>query len=117
MTVNPEKRIVGSVTTERLTILRQSDEILTEEIRSSGWDSKIAQAFCVLLPVSTVGVMGDNRSYEGQELIVVRCSDDSGCWVHINHATLGRIANRIINEIVGVNRVVYDVTSKPQKVA
>ncbi len=117
MTANPEKRIVGAVTTERLTILRQSDEILIKEIRSSGWHSKIAQAFCVLLPVSTVGVMGDNRSYEGQEMIAVRLRSDSGDWVDIDHEVLGKISNRIINEIAGVNHVVYDVTSKPQKVA
>jgi GMP synthase (glutamine-hydrolysing) len=110
-------RIIGAITRERLEILRHADEIILEEIRTAGWYGKIAQAFGVLLPISTVGVMGDSRSYAGQHVIAVRFVESADFmtadWVHIDYAVLGRISNRIINEVHGVNRVVYDVSSKP----
>lgn len=110
-------RIAGEVTPERLELLRSADEILLEEITAAGWYNKIAQAFAVLVPVASVGVMGDGRSYEGQHLIVLRMVESSDFmtadWVHIDHDLLARISSRIINEVPGVNRVAYDVSSKP----
>jgi len=110
-------RIIGAITPERLTLLRKADEIIIEEIRSSGWYNKIAQAFGVLLPVSTVGVMGDDRSYAGQHIIAIRFVESADFmtadWVHIDYEVLSRISTRIMNEIKGINRVVYDVSSKP----
>lgn len=110
-------RIIGPVTRDRLKVLRAADEIIIEEIRTAGWYNKIAQAFGVLLPVSTVGVMGDDRSYAGQHVVAVRFVESSDFmtadWVRVDHELLGKIANRIINEVQGVNRVVYDVSSKP----
>jgi GMP synthase (glutamine-hydrolysing) len=110
-------RIVGEVTPPRLEILRTADEILLEEIRAAGWYHKIAQAFAVLAPVETVGVMGDGRSYEGQNLIIIRAVETSDFmtadWVHIDHEVLATISNRIINEAPNVNRVAYDISSKP----
>ena len=110
-------RIAGEITPDRLELLRSADEILLEEITVSGWYNKIAQAFAVLVPVASVGVMGDGRSYEGQNLVVVRLVESSDFmtadWVHIDHDVLARVSNRIINEVPGVNRVAYDISSKP----
>ncbi|UCE59134.1 MAG: glutamine-hydrolyzing GMP synthase [Phycisphaerales bacterium] len=110
-------RIIGPVTRERLKTLRDADDIIIEEIRSAGWYDKIAQAFGVLLPISTVGVMGDDRSYTGQHIIAVRFVETkdfmTADWVHVDHELLGVIATRIMNEVAGVNRVVYDISSKP----
>jgi len=110
-------RIAGEVTPGRLAVLRQADHIVVEEIRLANWYHKIAQAFAVLLPVRSVGVMGDGRSYEGQHVVAVRLVETSDFmtadWVHLDHELLGRISTRIINEVPGVNRVVYDVSSKP----
>jgi len=110
-------RVIGPVTRERLRVLRAADAIIIEEIRAAGWYNKIAQAFGVLLPVSTVGVMGDERSYAGQHVVAVRFVESTDFmtadWVHIDYELLARISNRIINEVQGVNRVVYDVSSKP----
>ncbi len=110
-------RIMGAITRDRLAILRAADKIIIEEIRAAGWYRKIAQAFGVLLPVSTVGVMGDGRSYAGQHVVAVRFVESTDFmtadWVHIDHEVLARISNRVINEVVGVNRVVYDISSKP----
>ena len=110
-------RVIGSVTGERLRVLRAADAIIIEEIRAAGWYHKIAQAFGVLLPVSTVGVMGDDRSYAGQHVVAVRFVESTDFmtadWVHIDYELLARISNRIINEVKGVNRVVYDISSKP----
>ncbi len=110
-------RVVGEVTPERLALLREADEIVIEEIRATGWYRKIAQGFAVLLPVSAVGVMGDGRSYEGNCVVAVRFVESSDFmtadWTRIDHEVLARISNRIINEVAGINRVVYDVSSKP----
>jgi len=110
-------RIIGAITPERLALLRKADEVIIEEIRSSGWYNKIAQAFGVLLPVSTVGVMGDDRSYAGQHIIAVRFVESADFmtadWVHIDYEVLSRISTRIMNEVKGINRVVYDISSKP----
>ncbi len=108
-------RIIGEVTAERLEVLRQADYILIEEIIAAGLYRKISQALAVLIPVGTVGVMGDERSYES--VVAVRAVDTTDFmtadFCHIPHEVLGRIAGRIINEVRGVNRVVYDISSKP----
>lgn len=110
-------RILGAVTRERLALLRAADDIILEEIRVAGWYHKIAQAFGVLIPVATVGVMGDGRAYEGQNVIAVRFVETTDFmtadWVPIDYAVLGRISTRIMNEVPGINRVVYDVSTKP----
>ncbi len=110
-------RIAGEVTEERLEILRAADEILLEELTAAGWYRKVAQGFAVLVPVPSVGVMGDGRSYEGQHLIVIRLVETrdfmTADWVHIDYGVLATVSNRIINEVRGVNRVAYDVSSKP----
>ena len=93
------------------------DKIVIDEIVAAGWYPKIAQALAVLLPVSTVGVMGDGRSYDDQFVAVLRFVETSDFmtadWVHIDHDVLGRISSRVMNEVRGVNRVVYDISSKP----
>ncbi len=108
-------RIPGEVTAERLGILRRADAIYLEEIRAAGLHDEIWQAFAVLLPVRTVGVMGDARSYEHAcALRAVTSTDGMTADFHpFDMAFLGRVANRIVNEVRGINRVVYDVTSKP----
>ncbi|MGB0716602.1 MAG: glutamine-hydrolyzing GMP synthase, partial [Phycisphaerae bacterium] len=110
-------RILGEVTAERLETLRHADSIITEEIIAAGWYQKIAQAFGVLVPVSTVGVMGDAQSYAGQNLIAIRFVESTDFmtadWVRVDHELLGTISSRVMNEVPGVNRVVYDVSSKP----
>jgi len=108
-------RVVGDITPERLEILRAADEILIDEIKSAGLYRKISQALAVLLPVSTVGVMGDERSYEN--VVAVRAVETvdfmTADFSKIPYEVLGNISNRIINEVRGVNRVVYDISSKP----
>jgi GMP synthase (glutamine-hydrolysing) len=108
-------RILGEVSAERLQIVRAADRILNEEIRAAGWYDRLWQAFAVFLPVRTVGVMGDGRTYE--HVIALRCVTSRDAmtadWAPLPHELLGRISNRIINEVAGVNRVVYDVSSKP----
>ena len=110
-------RIVGEVTPARCDLLRAADRIVIEEIRAAGWYDKIGQAFAVLLPISSIGVMGDGRTYGGQQVIAIRFVETTDFmtadWVHIDHSVLGRISTRIVNEVPGINRVVYDVTSKP----
>jgi GMP synthase (glutamine-hydrolysing) len=108
-------RIIGEVTEKRLAILRRADAILMEEIRSAGLYRKVWQSFAVLLPVKSVGIMGDQRTYENILALRAVTSDDAmtADWAKIPHDLLGRIANRIINEVRGVNRVVYDISSKP----
>jgi GMP synthase (glutamine-hydrolysing) len=108
-------RCVGEVTWERLERLRAADAIVQEELARSGWAERAAQAFAVLLPVRSVGVMGDARTYE--EVVAVRAvaTEDfmTASWVPLPHELLDRIATRIVNEVPGVNRVLYDITNKP----
>jgi GMP synthase (glutamine-hydrolysing) len=108
-------RILGAVTREDLAILRKAEAIVEEEMRRSGWYTKVWQSFAVLLPVCTVGVMGDERTYERVvALRVVESLDGmTADWVPLPAELLGTISNRVINEVKGVNRVVYDVSSKP----
>lgn len=108
-------RIIGEITEERLDILRESDYIVQEEIRNCGLYHDIWQSFAVLLPVKTVGVMGDKRTYEYViGLRAVHSHDGmTADWVKLPYEVLDKIANRIINEVMGANRVVYDITSKP----
>jgi GMP synthase (glutamine-hydrolysing) len=108
-------RCLGEVTTARLAILRNADVILLEELKASGWYRKTAQAFAVLLPVQTVGVMGDGRTYESVIALRAVQTDDymTADWAHLPYDLLAKISTRIINEVKGVNRVVYDISSKP----
>jgi GMP synthase (glutamine-hydrolysing) len=108
-------RILGEITPERLEILRQADAIFLDEIRTAGLYDAIWQAFAVLLPVKTVGVMGDDRTYEAVCALRAITSVDgmTADFFHFDMEFLGRVANRIVNEVPGINRVVYDVTSKP----
>jgi len=108
-------RILGEITIERLSMVRQADRIFIDEIRKSGIYDEIWQALSVLLPVQTVGVMGDERTYENAIALRAVTSLDgmTADWAKIPHDLLGRISNRIINEVRGVNRVVYDISSKP----
>jgi GMP synthase (glutamine-hydrolysing) len=108
-------RVLGDITEERLEMLRAADAIFLEELRESGLYGKVNQAFAVLLPVRSVGVMGDERTYE--EVIALRSVDTmdfmTADWSRLPYELLGRAANRIVNEVAGVNRVAYDITSKP----
>ena len=108
-------RVLGEVTDDRLKILREADVIVLEEITSAGYYDKVWQSFAVLLPVKTVGVVGDERSYENVIALRVVDSQDgmTAHWVPLPYDLLGRISNRILNEVRGVNRVVYDISSKP----
>ncbi len=110
-------RICGEITPARLQLLRAADEILLEEITAAGWYDKIAQAFAVLLPIASVGVMGDGRSYGGQHVAIVRLVESADFmtadWVRIDHEVLATVSSRIINEVDGINRVAYDISSKP----
>ena len=108
-------RCLGEITESRLETLRAADAIVTEEIRAAGLYESIWQAFCVLLPVRSVGVMGDERTYEETCAVrAVRSVDGmTADWVPMPHDVLARISNRIINEVRGINRVVYDISSKP----
>ena len=108
-------RVIGEVTAERLEMLRNADSIILEEIKSADLYYDIWQSFGVLLPVKTVGVMGDSRTYENVIAIRAVNSTDgmTADWVQLPYELLGHISNRIINEVRGVNRVVYDISSKP----
>jgi GMP synthase (glutamine-hydrolysing) len=108
-------RVPGEITRERLEILRNADVIYLEEIRKAGLYDVIWQAFAVLLPVRTVGVMGDERTYEYVLALRAVTSTDgmTADYYPFDHDFLGRVSNRIVNEVRGVNRVVYDITSKP----
>lgn len=108
-------RILGDVTEERLAILRDTDAIVLEEMKKADLYKKVWQSFAVLLPVKTVGVMGDERTYENVIALRVVHSVDgmTADWVKLPYDLLGIISNRIINEVRGVNRVVYDISSKP----
>jgi GMP synthase (glutamine-hydrolysing) len=108
-------RIPGDITQDKLDILRQADAVYLDEIRKAGLYDKIWQAFAVLLPVRTVGVMGDDRTYDQVCALRAVTSTDgmTADFYPFPHEVLGRVATRIINEVKGINRVVYDVTSKP----
>jgi GMP synthase (glutamine-hydrolysing) len=108
-------RCLGEVTPERLAVLRAADAIVTDEIRSAGLYDTIWQAFCVLLPVRSVGVMGDERTYEETCAVRAVTSVDgmTADWSKIPYDVLARISNRVINEVRGINRCVYDISSKP----
>jgi GMP synthase (glutamine-hydrolysing) len=108
-------RVPGEVTQDKLEILRKADVVYLDEIRRAGLYDAIWQAFAVLLPVRTVGVMGDERSYDYALALRAVTSTDgmTADYYPFDHEFLGRTANRIVNEVRGVNRVVYDITSKP----
>ena len=108
-------RVLGKVTHERLEVLREADAIYLEEIRAAGLYDEIWQAFAVLLPVHSVGVMGDFRTYENVVALRAVTSRDgmTADWYPFPSDVLGRMSTRIINEVRGVNRVTYDVSSKP----
>jgi len=108
-------RILGEITSEKLRIVRDADTIVLEEMKATGWYYKVWQSFAVLLPVQSVGVMGDERTYENTIVLRIVASLDgmTADWVRIPYDLLGRMATRIINEVRGVNRVCYDVSSKP----
>jgi GMP synthase (glutamine-hydrolysing) len=108
-------RIIGEVTEERLNILREVDKRVIDEIRAAGLYEQIWQSFAILLPIKSVGIMGDERTYEN--VVALRCVSSmdgmTADWVKLPFDILGKISNRIINEVSGVNRVVYDISSKP----
>ena len=108
-------RILGEVTPERLVILREADTIVQSEMEAADWYYKVWQSFAVLLPVQSVGVMGDQRTYENTIALRIVESQDgmTADWVRIPYELLARISSRICNEVKGVNRVVYDISSKP----
>lgn len=108
-------RCLGNVTKERLDVLRNADAIFMEELKTSGWYRKTAQAFVVLLPVQSVGVMGDDRTYENVIALRAVSTEDymTADWTRLPEDLLARVSTRIINDVKGVNRVVYDISSKP----
>ncbi len=108
-------RVLGEVTEDRLKVLREADVIVLDEVKAAGLYEKIWQSFAVLLPIKTVGVVGDERSYENVIALRVVDSQDgmTADWVPLPFDLLGKISNRILNEVRGVNRVVYDISSKP----
>lgn len=108
-------RIMGEITEKRLSILREADALVLEEIKNAGLYRKLWQSFAVLLPIKSVGVMGDKRTYDNCIAIRAVNSNDAmtADWAKLPHDLLGKISNRIINEVDHVNRVVFDITSKP----
>lgn len=108
-------RIIGKITTQRLELLRDADSIFIEELRTTGEYHKIWQAFSVMLPIKAVGVMGDSRTYESVVVLRAVTSRDgmTADWYDFDKQIIAKISNRIINEVPGINRVVYDVSSKP----
>jgi GMP synthase (glutamine-hydrolysing) len=108
-------RVLGEVTEERLAVLREADAIVQEEVRTAGLERELWQAFAVLLPVRTVGVMGDFRTYSQVVALRAVMSQDAmtADWARLPYELLGKMSNRIINEVSGVNRVVFDISSKP----
>ncbi|MBV9489513.1 MAG: glutamine-hydrolyzing GMP synthase [Verrucomicrobia bacterium] len=108
-------RILGEITEERLNVLRQADEIVVSEMKAADWYYKVWQSFAILLPIRSVGVMGDQRTYDDTVAIRIVESQDgmTADWVRIPYEILARLSARIINEVQGVNRVCYDVSSKP----
>jgi GMP synthase (glutamine-hydrolysing) len=108
-------RIIGKVTEERIEIVQEADHIIRQEISAAGLQYSIWQAFAVLPAIKSVGVMGDSRTYEYPIIIRAVTSEDgmTADWAKIDYEILERIANRLVNEVKGVNRVAYDITSKP----
>ena len=108
-------RILGDISEERIKILQEADDIVVSEIKKAGLYKKLWQSFAVLLPIKSVGVMGDNRTYE--QVCAIRAVESvdamTADWAKIDYEVLRIISNRIINEIKGINRVVYDISSKP----
>jgi GMP synthase (glutamine-hydrolysing) len=107
--------VIGDITAKRLNVLREVDDLLIEEIKKAGYYKKLWQSFAVLLPIKSVGVMGDARTYDDIVAIRAVTSRDAmtADWAKLPHNFLARVSNRIINEVKGVNRVVYDISSKP----
>ncbi|MEO7110267.1 MAG: GMP synthase (glutamine-hydrolyzing), partial [Polyangiaceae bacterium] len=108
-------RCLGVITETRLAVLRAADKIVTDEIQNAGWYDKVWQAFAVLLPVKSVGVMGDERTYEETCAVRSVTSVDgmTADWSQLPYELLAKISSRLINEVKGINRVVYDISSKP----
>ncbi len=108
-------RILGEVTPERVALLQEADEIVVAEIKAAGLYNSIWQSFAVLLPVMSVGVMGDQRTYAYTAAVRAVHSEDgmTADWTPLPYEVLKRISSRIVNEVRGINRVVYDITSKP----
>ena len=108
-------RILGEVKREFAELLRRADHIFIEELRASGWYEKTSQAFTVFLPVKSVGVMGDGRTYEYVVALRAVQTQDfmTAHWAELPYTLLGKVSNRIINEVRGINRVVYDISGKP----
>jgi GMP synthase (glutamine-hydrolysing) len=108
-------RVLGEVSEDRLDLLREADAVVQDEVRAAGLERELWQAFAVLLPVKTVGVMGDFRTYAHVVALRAVMSQDAmtADWARLPYDVLGRISNRIINEVKGINRVVFDISSKP----
>jgi GMP synthase (glutamine-hydrolysing) len=108
-------RIIGAVTPEKLETLREADDIFISGLKKSGFYDKVWQAAVILLPVQSVGVMGDERTYENAVVLRAVTSTDgmTADWSHLPHEFLAEISNQIINRVKGINRVVYDISSKP----
>jgi GMP synthase (glutamine-hydrolysing) len=108
-------RVIGEVTSERLDVLRQADWVVIDEIKRAGLYRQVWQSFAILTPISSVGVMGDFRTYANVVAVRVVTSDDgmTADWAKLPYDVLGEISSRIVNEVPGVGRVVYDISSKP----
>ena len=108
-------RIVGAITPERLALLRRADAVVVDEIKQAGLYRSLWQSFAVLLPIQSVGVMGDERTYEYTVAVRAVESRDgmTADWARLPHTVLERISSRVVNEVKGINRVVYDISSKP----
>jgi GMP synthase (glutamine-hydrolysing) len=108
-------RILGEVKREYADLLRRADAIFIDELRAADWYEKTSQAFAVFLPVKSVGVMGDGRTYD--YVVALRAVETqdfmTARWAQLPYELLGRVANRIVNEVCGINRVTYDITGKP----